>query len=116
MESSYLKRNTYIKEIGKLACKPISTLIKPNHKLETAEEYATVDKDMYQTLVEKFIYLSHTRPDIAYAINVISQFMHSQKEVHLQATYRVLHNLKRSPKKGIIFKKSDKLLSKRIQM
>ncbi|RDX66852.1 hypothetical protein CR513_54343, partial [Mucuna pruriens] len=31
---------------------------------------------MYQRLVGKLIYLAHTRPNIAYSISVISQFMH----------------------------------------
>ncbi|RDX78799.1 Copia protein, partial [Mucuna pruriens] len=43
----------------------------------------------------KLIYLSHTMPDIAYAISVVSQFMHDPKERHLQAA---------SPRKGL-FKK-----------
>jgi len=31
-------------------------------------------------LWEKLMYLSHTRPDIAYAVSVVSQFMHDPRE------------------------------------
>lgn len=43
------------------------------------------DQDRYQTLVGKLIYLSHTRPDIAYAVGVVSKFMHRPQEEHLAA-------------------------------
>jgi hypothetical protein len=42
------------------------------------------DTERYQMLVEKLIYLSHTRPDIAYAVSVISQFMYSPNEEHME--------------------------------
>ena len=68
-----------LKETGKTACKPASTPIDPNLRLEEAENDATVDKEMYQRLVGRLIYLSHTRLDIAYVVSVISQFMHKSK-------------------------------------
>ncbi|RVW76008.1 Retrovirus-related Pol polyprotein from transposon RE1 [Vitis vinifera] len=40
-----------LKETGKTACKPASTPIDPNLRLEEAENDATVDKEMYQRLV-----------------------------------------------------------------
>ena len=96
-----------LKETGKLACKPVDTPINPNHKLGEALDDPTVDKEMYQRLVGRLIYLSHTRPDIAYAVSVVSQFMHNPKEIHLQAVYRILHYLKANPGKGIIFRRNE---------
>ena len=65
-----------------------------------------VDKEMYQCLVRRLIYLFYTRPDIASVVSVISQFMHSSKEVHLQAANQVPQYLKGSPGKGILFKRN----------
>ena len=45
------------------ACKPLSTPIDSNLKLGNEDDSAEVDKEMYQRLVGKLIYLSHTRPD-----------------------------------------------------
>ena len=70
-------------EIGKLGCKPVETPIEQNHKLCEAPGDAIVDRESYQRLVGKLIYLSHTRPNKAYAVGVVSQFMHNSKEVHL---------------------------------
>ena len=61
-----------LKETRKLACKLVSTPIDPNHKLGETEEDVAVDRDMYQRLVGRLIYLSHTRLDIAYVVSVIS--------------------------------------------
>ena len=47
-----------LKETRKLACK--YTPIDPNHKLEETNEDVVVEKEMYQRLVERHIYLSHT--------------------------------------------------------
>ncbi|RVW44140.1 Retrovirus-related Pol polyprotein from transposon RE1 [Vitis vinifera] len=66
-----------------------------------------VDRERYQRLVGRPIYLSHTRPDIAFAVSVVSQYMHSPKESHLEAVYKILRYLKGSPGRGLFFKKSD---------
>ncbi|RVW75167.1 Protein MHF2-like [Vitis vinifera] len=79
-----------LQETRKIGCKLADTPIDPNHKLREASEDATVDKGMYQILVGKLIYLSHTRLNIAYALSLVSQFMHNSKEVDLQAVYRIL--------------------------
>ena len=43
-------------------------------------------------------------------VSVISQFMHSPKEVYLQAAHRVLQYLKRTPRKGIMFRRNRSLV------
>lgn len=98
-----------LKETGKLGCKPIDTPIEYNHGLCDAPEDLTVDKGAYQRLVGKLIYLSHTRPDIAFAVSVVSRFMHNPKETHLKAVYRILQYLKGNPGRGILFKRGESM-------
>ena len=74
-----------------------------------SKEDETVDKDMYQTLVGKLIYLSHTQPGIAYAVSIASQFLHSPRKAHLQAVHRILQYLKDSRGKGNLFKRDTGL-------
>lgn len=62
----------FLKEIGLLGCKSIETPIELNHKLREKKEEATIDKGTYQRMVGKLIYLSRIRPNIAYAISVVS--------------------------------------------
>ena len=75
-------------EIRMLGSKPMFTPIEQNHKLYHCFNETLVDKGRYQKLMEKLIYLSHTRPDIAYAINVVSQFMYDPRRSHMEAIER----------------------------
>jgi hypothetical protein len=85
-----------------LGCKPADSPIEANHHLSGNVGEHT-DKERYQRLVGRLIYLSHTRPDISYAVGVVSQFMHEPRTVHLDAVYRILRYLKSAPGKGILF-------------
>jgi hypothetical protein len=60
-------------------CKPRETPIDLKHILDNDEEGVTTDKGQYQRLVGKLIYSAHTRPDIAYTVSVVSQFMHTRR-------------------------------------
>ena len=90
-------------EIGMLGCKPIETPMEMNHKLGIIPDQAPTDKGRYQRLVGRLIYLSHTRSDIAYAVSVVSQFMHAPSGEHMEAVYRILRYLKSAPGKGLLF-------------
>lgn len=68
-----------------------------------------MDRRRYQHLVGKLIYLSHTRPDVAYAVGVVSQFMHNPQKDHMEAAMRIVRYLKGSPGRGILFRKNDHL-------
>jgi len=92
-----------LKETGKLGCKSASTPLEPNWKNREGKEEHPMDKGMYQRLVGKLIYLSHTRPDITYVVGIVSQFMHSLTGMHLEATYHILKYLKGTPGKGLLF-------------
>ncbi|GAV59364.1 hypothetical protein CFOL_v3_02895 [Cephalotus follicularis] len=56
----------------------------------------------YQRLVGILIYLTITRPDICYAVQMVSQFMHSPKQSHMDAALRILRYLKKEPGLGIL--------------
>ncbi|CAL9025055.1 unnamed protein product, partial [Prunus brigantina] len=92
-------------ETGMLDCKPIDTPSEQNHKLGLYPDQVPTDKERYQRFVGKLIYLAHTRPDIAYAVSVVSQFMHAPSEDHMAAVTRILRYLKVTPGKGLMFSK-----------
>ena len=54
---------------------PIDTPIEFNASLGNLGDKVPVDKEKYQHLVGKMIYLFHIRPYISYAVSTVSQFM-----------------------------------------
>ncbi|RVW64704.1 Retrovirus-related Pol polyprotein from transposon RE1 [Vitis vinifera] len=54
-------------ETSMLGCKPAETPIEPNVKLQPTKTKNVKDQNRYQRLVGRLIYLSHTRPDIAFS-------------------------------------------------
>ncbi|RVW33894.1 Retrovirus-related Pol polyprotein from transposon RE1 [Vitis vinifera] len=96
-----------LKETGMLGCKPIETPMDSQKKLGIEKESTPVDRGRYQRLVGRLIYLSHTRPDIGFAVSAVSQFMHSPTEEHMETVYRILRYLKMTPGKGLFFRKTE---------
>lgn len=78
-----------LKETSMLGCKLVNTLMDPNMKLGTQTTGSPVT-GRFQRLVGKLIYLSHTRPNIEFAVSCISQFMHSPTEEHMEAIHSVM--------------------------
>ena len=66
----------------------------------------STDKGRYQRLVGRLMYLAYTIPDLAYALSVVSQYMHNPREQHMNAVMRILRYLKNAPTKGIFFTKN----------
>ncbi|KAJ0578087.1 putative RNA-directed DNA polymerase [Helianthus annuus] len=99
-----------LNEFGYLGCKPVNTPIEQSHVITSK-----TDKDNqflenvngFQKLIGKLIYLSLTRPDISYAVQFLSQFMHKPCQSHLDIALRLLRYLKQSPGKGVMFRKTD---------
>ena len=104
----FLRQKKYVldllTETGLLECKPAETPMVQNHGLKIEEGAKPADRERYQRLVGKLIYLAHTRPDIAYAVGVVSQFMHSPQEEHMNATMRIVRYLKGTVGYGILLK------------
>ncbi|GKD89171.1 ribonuclease H-like domain-containing protein [Tanacetum coccineum] len=89
-----------LKEYGLLGCKPVSTPMEPNSVLPyIPSKYDQVLDNItgYQKLLGKLIYLTHTRPDIAYFVHCLAQYMHSPLKSHLNCSLNVLRYLKGAP-------------------
>nr|GEW52588.1 zinc finger, AN1-type, zinc finger, A20-type [Tanacetum cinerariifolium] len=56
----------------------------------------------YQKLIGKLIYLTTTRPDIAYTVSCLSQLMHSPLKSHLKTALKVIKYLKGYPGKVLM--------------
>ena len=104
----FISRRKYIldllAETGMVDCKPADTPMVVNHELEMKEGGKLANKEKYQRLVGKLIYLAHTRLDIAYSVAVVSQFMHNPQVEHMGAAMRIVRYLKGSHGRGVTFR------------
>ncbi|KAK8918875.1 hypothetical protein KSP39_PZI022030 [Platanthera zijinensis] len=85
-----------------LGCKHAVTPFDQRCKLG-AEAGEPVYREMYQRLVGKLIYLSHTRPNISFFVNAVSRYMYDPRKGHTDAVYQILRYLKSAPGKGLTF-------------
>ena len=98
-----------IDECGLLGAKPVDFPLEENHKLALGTGRYLNDAARYRRLVRRLIYLTITRPKLTYTVHILSQFMQSPKEEHMEATRRVLRYLKGSAGKGIFLQAKNNL-------
>jgi hypothetical protein len=82
-----------LSDMGMLDCRAAPTPMDQNQKV-TAQSGKLLDKERYQRLVGILSYLCHTRLDIAYAVGVVSRYMHEPRSGHMDFGHRILRYLK----------------------
>ncbi|CAM8924815.1 unnamed protein product [Rhodiola kirilowii] len=92
-----------LSEVGLLACKPCSTPMDIKQKLALSTSKPLSDPTEYRKIVGKLVYLHVTRPDIAFSVHMLSQFLAAPTTDHLQAATRVLRFLKQAPAQGLFY-------------
>ncbi|KAL4029945.1 hypothetical protein IC575_008173 [Cucumis melo] len=65
---------------------------------------------LYRQLVGSLIYLTVTRPDIAYAVHIVSQFMAAPRTIHFTAVLRILRYVKGTLGHGLQFSSQSSLV------
>ncbi|CAM8970229.1 unnamed protein product [Rhodiola kirilowii] len=90
-------------ETGLLGCKPNTTPMDIKQKLALSTAPKLDDPTAYRQLVGKLLYLNVTRPDIAFSVHILSQFLAAPTEDHLQAAHRVLRYIKLAPAQGLLY-------------
>jgi hypothetical protein len=71
-------------------CKSAPTTFLSGVKLEDSGETPLVDITVYKKLVGSFLYLTHSRPDLSYAVGTVSRFMQKLHELHWNVAKRIL--------------------------
>jgi hypothetical protein len=101
-----------LKRVGMSNCKPVASPLFTSEKLSVHEGTPLGAKDMtnYRSVVGALQYLTLTRPDIAFPVNKVCQFLHTPTTVHWAVVKRILRYVKQSSKVGLKIRKSDSTL------
>ncbi|XP_019260738.1 PREDICTED: uncharacterized protein LOC109238717 [Nicotiana attenuata] len=103
-----------ISETGLGGATPSGTPLELNQKLISVEydkciqsskqegDQELKDPSCYQRLVGRLLYLAMTRPDIAFAVQVLCQYMHCPKVSHMEASLKVVRYIKQGPGLGLL--------------
>ncbi|KAK2429168.1 putative mitochondrial protein [Trifolium repens] len=98
-----------LEDAGTLGSKPTTTPFDPSTKLAAIEGTPLTDASSYRRLIGRLLYLTNTRPDIAYSVQHLSQFVSTPKVPHYEAAQRILKYLKSAPAKELFFSASSEL-------
>ncbi|PNX80170.1 putative copia-type protein [Trifolium pratense] len=77
-----------------MAVKPSSTPYDTSLKLHNSDSLPYHDELSFRSLIGGLLYLTLTRPDIAFAVQQLSQFVSKPREMHFQAATKILTYLK----------------------
>lgn len=89
-----------------LDSKPVSTPLAAGESL-VSDGDSFKDPTLYRSLVGALQYLMITRPDISYAVNHVSQFLHNPTVDHFMAVKRILRYVKGTINFGLTFSPSS---------
>lgn len=108
-EGIFITQQKYAKEIlrryGMEGCNSVKNPVVPGHKLTRAGSGEAVDPTTFKQLVGSLRYLTVTRPDLIYSVNLISRYMEAPTEQHMLAAKRVLSYVQGTTDFGIQYKK-----------
>jgi histone deacetylase 1/2 len=92
-----------LKKVGMTDCKAVSTPLSTSEKLSLHEGslLGPEDATKYRSIVGVLQYLTLTRPDIAFSVNKVCQFLHAPTTVHRAAVKRILRYIKQNTQLGL---------------
>ncbi|CAA3011465.1 retrovirus-related Pol poly from transposon TNT 1-94 [Olea europaea subsp. europaea] len=98
-----------LEDVGYLGAKPAKIPLQQNLKLSKSDGDLITDPSTYRRLVGRLLYLTITRPDLTYPVQILSQFVDSPRQPHLNAALHVLRYLKGTAGQGLFFEKDSEV-------
>jgi histone deacetylase 1/2 len=98
-----------LEKVGMTKCKTAPTPLSSSDQLSlhTGTPLGPEDSTQYRSIVGALQYLTLTRPDLAYSVNKVCQFLHAPTTEHWTATKRILRYVQATLKLGITFSKTS---------
>ena len=74
-------------------CKTMSTPMEMNMKLLVDTSSEIIDVTLYRQMIGSLMYLTNTKPDICFVVNILSQFQLEPRRDHWIAAKHILRYL-----------------------
>jgi hypothetical protein len=81
--------------------------MEPRLKLNKDSLEPPVDVTLYRSIVGSLRYLLHTRPDLAFAVGMVSRFMEKPTLEHMAAVKHILRYVKGTLNFGFVYEKKE---------
>ena len=100
-----LYTHSVLKRFKMLDSNPVCTLMDTGVDLSVSEGESEMNERMpFRELIGSLMFLANvTRPDISFAVNVLSRFLNNYSESHWQAAKRILRYLRGTIEYGIMY-------------
>ena len=82
----------------------MSTPLDCNLKIDAHSSTAKSERPQYRQLIADLIYLTISRPDLSYSVGLLSQFMQSPRNLHLDCAKRILQYVSTMMDYDILYK------------
>ena len=109
----FLHQHKYTQDLIQLAglqeSSSIDTPLEVNVKYHADEGEPLSDPLLYRQLVGSLNYLTTTQPDLSFAVQQVSQFMHSPRHLHMAVVRRIIRYLKGTSSRGLFFSAGSSL-------
>lgn len=113
LEGIFITQRAYATQVldlfGMLSCQHSTNPMTEKLKLATEMDAEPVDPTYYRCLVGKLIHLTHTRPDISFAVGVVARYMAQPQAPHLLAAKKILRYLSGTRGFGILYPKGNSM-------
>jgi len=76
------------------SAKPKDTPISPSTRLVMDDGSPSVNEKSYRGMIGSLLYLTASRPDIIFSVDLCARFQSNPKETHLKAVGRIFRYLK----------------------
>ncbi|CAL2280003.1 unnamed protein product [Prunus armeniaca] len=106
----FISQQKYAKDLlvkaGMESCRPCPTPSKPHTQVLPTDGEPLKEPSVYRSIVGALQYLTFTRPDLAYSVNTVCQFMNNPTEVHFQLVKRILRYIQGPLHYGLTYSSS----------
>ena len=98
-----------LSRVGMSNCKAAATPMSSAERLmlDDGQSLGSEDSTRYRSIVGALQNITLTRPDLAFAVNIVCQYLHSPTTAHWIAVKRIIRYLKYSSKVGLLIHKNS---------